>query len=102
MWPVCSGHPIFGRVRCKEAVPPVCIRESRSKSAIVEIALPTQRKDPKSRFPKARLVLGEVAENLCVGVRIVRLRRVRLRFIGRRFEDSVVVQLWVLSSGKVP
>ena len=46
VWPVCSGHPTFGRVRYKEAVPPVYIGESRPKSAIVEIALPTQRKDP--------------------------------------------------------
>ena len=103
MWPVCSGHPTFGRVRYKEAVPPVYIRESRPKSAIVEIALPTQRKDLY-----VRLVLGEVAENLCVGVRMGKSgfglfrRFVCRRVIGRRFEDNVVVRLWVLSSGKVP
>ena len=41
----CSGHPIFGRVRCREAVPPVYIRESRPKSAIGKRTLPTHRKD---------------------------------------------------------
>ena len=50
------------------------IRESRPKSAIGKRTLPTHRKDPYygindgGSLPKARLVLGEVAENLCVGV----------------------------------
>ena len=109
MRPVCSGHPIFGRVRYKEAVPPVYIRETRPKSAIGKRTPPTHRKDPLrlvGSFPKARLVLGEVAENLCV---IVRLRIdqhrtlrwfARRQFIGRRLDDNVAVRLWVLSPGE--
>ena len=64
-------------------------------------------------FPKARSVLGEVAENLCVrrgcparmsgaDVRHGLFRRFSCRrFIGRCMDDSIV-RLWVLSSGKGP
>ena len=64
-------------------------------------------------FPEVRLVLGEVTENPCVrrgypelmsdaDVRHGLFRRfVYRRFVGRRMDDSIV-QLWVLSSGKVP
>ena len=64
-------------------------------------------------FPKARPVLGEVAENPCVrhgyperisvtDVRHGLFRRFTYRrFVGRQMDDSIV-RLWVLSSGKVP
>ena len=38
--------PNTPRVRCEEAVPPVYVWDSRPKPAIVEIPLPTQRKEP--------------------------------------------------------
>ena len=64
-------------------------------------------------FPKARLVLGEIAENLYVrrgyptwisgaDVRRGLFRRIACRrFVGRRMDDSIM-RLWVLSSGKGP
>ena len=70
MWPVCSGNPIFGRVRCREAVPPVYIRESRPTSAIGKRTLPTHRKDPFVSYlvsPRPGWSLGRLLRT-CVSV----------------------------------
>ena len=91
-------------------------RESRPKPATLDVDIA----DTGERllrlvgsFPKARLVLGEVAENLCVrfgcpvrmsgmDIRHGLFRRIACRrFVGRRMDDSIV-RLWVLSSGKRP
>ena len=44
--PVCTGHPIFDRVRCEEVVPPVFIRDTRPKSVVGRRTPPVHRKDP--------------------------------------------------------
>ena len=101
MWPVYSSHPTFGRVWYKKAVPPVYITyiysPADTEEGLVRLV---------GSFPKARLVLGEVAENLYVRLRIVRLRTLppvcMPAVYSRRLDDSVAVRLWVLSSGKWP
>ena len=100
----------------REAVPPEYRRESRLKPATLDVDIAnTEERQFRlvGSFPKARLVLGEVAENLCVqrgylarisGADVQRglVRRIACRrFVGRRMDDSIV-RLWVLSSGKGP
>ena len=57
----------------KEAVPPVLIRESRPKPATLDVDIADTEEGLLrlvGSFTKARLFLGEVAENLCVRRRI--------------------------------
>ena len=66
------GHPSNDRVQCTEVDPPIYVWDSRPNPAIVVTKLPTQGKGSLrlvGSFPEARLVLGEAAEDLCVGGR---------------------------------
>ena len=65
--PVCTGHPIFGRVWCKEVAPPVVTKDIRPKSVIGRRNPAGAQERPRclvGSFPEVRLVLGEVTEDL--------------------------------------
>ena len=117
VWPICSGHPIFGRVRWKEAVHPVFIRYPHPKSAMVKRTSPVHRKDscvsqivfPMPGWSLGRLLRTCVPEGPGHLVKIVRLRIVRHRTLPPvcmlavyrpTVRRLLTVWLWVLSPGE--